>query len=56
MMNWYIDCPRIFLHIVLLINFPVLPTGALCIKSSRGGSVANANAPKVSIIMFTQSS
>lgn len=54
--NWYNDCPKIFLHITLLMKFPFRPTGNLFIKSSVGGSVANARAPSVSIIMLTQSS
>lgn len=45
-----------FLHITFVMNFPVLPTGSLFIKSSLGGSVANASAPSVSIIMLTQRS
>lgn len=32
-----------------------LPTGGLFISPSFGGSVASANAPRVSIIMLTQS-
>uniref|UniRef100_A0A0A9F9H6 Secreted protein n=1 Tax=Arundo donax TaxID=35708 RepID=A0A0A9F9H6_ARUDO len=48
-------CPRMFLHIMLLIKFPFLPTGDLFISSPFGGSVANANAPSVSMIMLTQS-
>lgn len=56
MTNWYIDCPVIFLHITLLIKFPFLPTGALFINSSLGGSVASASAPSVSIIMLTHKS
>lgn len=55
-MNWYKDCPKIFLHITLLIKFPFLPTGARFINSSFGGSVANASAPSVSMIMLTQRS
>lgn len=54
--NWYIDCPKIFLHITLLIKFPFLPTGGLFINSSLGGSVASASAPRVSIIMLTHRS
>ena len=46
----------IFLHITLLIKFPFLPTGDLFIKSSVGGSVASASAPKVSMIMLTHRS
>lgn len=55
-MNWYKDCPKIFLHITLLIKFPFLPTGARFINSSFGGSVAKASAPSVSMIMLTQRS
>lgn len=54
--NWYSDCPKIFLHITLVMKFPFLPTGVLFIKSSLGGSVANARAPRVSMIMLTQRS
>lgn len=32
------------------------PTGVLCIRWSVGGSVANASAPRVSMIKFTQRS
>lgn len=56
MTNWYTDCPKIFLHITLLMKFPFRQTGNLFIKSSVGGSVANASAPSVSIIMLTHSS
>jgi hypothetical protein len=56
MTNWYRDCPKIFLHITLLMKFPFLPTGDLFIKSSFGGSVANASAPRVSMIMLTHRS
>ena len=56
MRNWYTDCPMIFLHITLLMKFPFLPTGNLFIKSSFGGSVANASAPRVSMIMLTHRS
>lgn len=56
MTNWYTDCPKIFLHITLLMKFPFLPTGNLFIKSSFGGSVANASAPRVSMIMLTHRS
>lgn len=56
MTNWYRECPKIFLHITLLMKFPFLPTGALFIKSSFGGSVANASAPRVSMIMLTHRS
>lgn len=44
-----------FLHMMLLMKFPFLPTGVLFISSLFGGSVANANAPRVSMIMLTQS-
>lgn len=54
--NWYKDCPKIFLHMTLLIKFPDRPTGALFISSSWGGSVARASAPNVSIIMLTHRS
>jgi hypothetical protein len=45
----------IFLHIVLVIKFVPLPTGGLFKSPSLGGSVARANAPRVSIIKLTQS-
>lgn len=45
----------IFLHITPVMNFAFLPIGGLFINPSCGGSVANANAPNVSIIMFTHS-
>lgn len=48
-------CPIIFLHMTFVIKLTFLPTGGLCISPSFGGSVASANAPSVSIIMFTQS-
>lgn len=54
--NWYRDWPKIFLHITLLMKFPFLPTGGLSIKSAVGGSVANARAPRVSMIMLTHKS
>lgn len=54
--NWYADCPRMFLHMTLLMKLPFLPTGVFFIKSLVGGSVASASAPRVSIIMFTHKS
>lgn len=54
--NWYKDCPKIFLHITLLMKFPFLPTGDLFIRSPLGGSVAKASAPRVSMIMLTHRS
>lgn len=53
--SWYILWPIIFLHMVLVIKLTLLPTGGLFISPSLGGSVANANAPRVSIIKLTQS-
>lgn len=53
--SWYILWPIIFLHMVLVIKLTLLPTGGLFISASFGGSVANANAPRVSIIKLTQS-
>ena len=44
-----------FLHMMLLMKFPFLPTGVLFMSSSFGGSVASASAPSVSMIMLTQS-
>lgn len=44
-----------FLHIVLVMKLTPRPTGFLFISSSFGGSVANAKAPSVSIIILTQS-
>ena len=52
-MSWYRAWPKIFLHITLLMMLAPLPTGFLFINSSCGGSVANANAPRVSMITFT---
>jgi len=40
---------------VFVMKLAPLPTGALFISPSFGGSVASANAPSVSIIMLTQS-
>lgn len=45
-----------FLHIALVMKLAVLAIGGRFIKPSLGGSVARANAPSVSMIMFTQSS
>ena len=53
--SWYKLWPKIFLHMGLVIKFVVLPTGGLSISPSLGGSVAKANAPRVSIIKLTQS-
>ena len=53
--SWYILWPMIFLHMALVIKLSPLPTGSPFISSSVGGSVARANAPRVSIIKFTQS-
>jgi hypothetical protein len=39
----------------IVIKLTPLPTGGLFKSPSFGGSVANASAPRVSIIMFTQS-
>lgn len=44
-----------FLHMMLLMKFPFLPTGVRFMSSLLGGSVANASAPSVSMIMLTQS-
>jgi len=53
--SWYILWPIIFLHMAMVIKLTPLPTGGLFKRPSFGGSVANASAPRVSIIMFTQS-
>lgn len=45
----------IFLHMVKVMKFSFLPTGVLFMRASLGGSVAKANAPRVSIIMLTHS-
>lgn len=45
----------IFLHIALVIKLAPLATGGLFKSPSLGGSVAKANAPRVSIIKLTQS-
>lgn len=42
-----------FIHMTFVMKFAFLPTGGLCISPSFGGSVANANASTVSMIMFT---
>lgn len=47
--------PMIFLHMVRVMKFAFLPTGARFIRPSVGASVAKANAPRVSMIIFTQS-
>ena len=45
----------IFLHIGLVMKFAPLATGGLFRSPSLGGSVARANAPRVSMIKLTQS-
>ena len=55
-MSWYRAWPKIFLHITLLMMLAPLPTGFIFINSSCGGSVSNANAPRVSMITFTHNS
>ena len=55
-MSWYRAWPKIFLHITLLMIFAPLPTWFLFINSSCGGSLANAKAPRVSMITFTHNS
>lgn len=53
--SWYTLWPKIFLHIGLVIKLAFFPTGGLSISPSLGGSVARANAPRVSMIKLTQS-
>ena len=45
----------IFLHMALVIKLSFLLTGGLFISPSCGGSVASANAPRVSMIRLTHS-
>lgn len=54
--SWYIDCPMIIFHIVIVISGADLGSGRRFKIDSEGGSVANARAANVSMIKLTQSS
>ena len=53
--SWTTDCPKIIFHILNEINEVPFGSGCLSSKSKVGGSVARANAAKVSCIKVTHS-
>mmetsp|Transcript_9487 Transcript_9487/g.43179 ORF Transcript_9487/g.43179 Transcript_9487/m.43179 type:complete len:290 (+) Transcript_9487:778-1647(+) len=54
-MSWYTDMTTMLRHISLLTRGADLPKGLRSMRCGDGGSVASANAPMESMIMFTQS-
>mmetsp|Transcript_11369 Transcript_11369/g.19423 ORF Transcript_11369/g.19423 Transcript_11369/m.19423 type:complete len:237 (-) Transcript_11369:2424-3134(-) len=53
--SWKMDCTMMLRHITDVISGLSRPVGFCSMSSSRGGSVASASAPMVSMIKFTHS-